>query len=196
MFAPVKSHSAAIAFFQKVNLFHHLPSQSPAVCMVRQASVRKFGLFPKNRKAPFKWADIVVFATSYSVLQQGYCYLVVTSMAVLMFGGMCRYSDISRLRWRNLQFDNDGNLDVRFDHGGRKNSKFRQGATITVPPFRMRRFARCAPFENFKSSSSRNKRVLSLEAAMAAWWLRARARLPTCGADQIRSVPPVFVVVV
>jgi hypothetical protein len=73
-----------------------------------------------------------MFATAYGVLQQGYCHLVVSSMAVLMFGGMCRYSDVSRLRWRNLQFDNDGNLDVTFDHGGRKNSQFRQGATVTV----------------------------------------------------------------
>ncbi len=38
------------------------------------------------------------------------------------FGVMCRYSDVSRLRWRNLQFDNDGNLELTFDHGGRKNS--------------------------------------------------------------------------
>jgi len=68
-FAPVKSHSAAIAFFQKVNLFNHLPTQSPAVCMVRQAAMRKFGLSPKNRKAPFKWADIVMFTTAYGVLQ-------------------------------------------------------------------------------------------------------------------------------
>ncbi len=34
-FAPVKSHSAAIAFFQKINLFNHLPTQSPALCMIR-----------------------------------------------------------------------------------------------------------------------------------------------------------------
>ncbi len=53
-------------------------------------------------------------------------------MAVLIFGGMCRYSDVSRLRWRNLQFDDEGNLDVTFDHGCRKNSQFKQGATVTV----------------------------------------------------------------
>ena len=53
-------------------------------------------------------------------------------MGVLMFGGMCRYSDVSRLRWRNLQFDDEGNSDVTFDHGCRKNYQFRQGATVTV----------------------------------------------------------------
>ena len=53
-------------------------------------------------------------------------------MAVLMFGGMSRYSDVSRLRWRNLQFDDEGNLDVPFDHGCRKNSQFKHGATVTV----------------------------------------------------------------
>ena len=77
-FVPVKSHSAATAFFQKVNLFNHLPIQSPAVCMVRQMSIRKFGLSPRNRKAPFKWAYLVMFATAYGVLQQGYCHLVVS----------------------------------------------------------------------------------------------------------------------
>ena len=53
-----------------------------------------------------------------------------------------------------------------------------KGPPSRCPPFPMRRFARCASFESFKSSSSRIKIVLSLEASMAAWWLRARARLP------------------
>ncbi len=56
-FAPVKSHSAAIAFF----LFNHLPTQSPAVRMVRQAAIRKLCLSPRNRKVPFKWADAVIY---------------------------------------------------------------------------------------------------------------------------------------
>ena len=34
-FAPVKSHSATIVFFQTMNLFNHLPTLSPVVCMVR-----------------------------------------------------------------------------------------------------------------------------------------------------------------
>ncbi len=87
---------------------------------------------PKNRKAAFKWAEVVMFATAYGVLQQGYCHLVISSMAVLMFGDMCRYSDVCRLRWRNLWFDKTGNLDVVFDHECRKKSKFRQGTTVTV----------------------------------------------------------------
>ena len=128
----MKSHSAAIAYFQKVNLFNHLPTQFPVICMVRQAATRKFGLSPKNRKAPFKWADVVMFAIAYGVLHQGYCHLVVSSMSVLMFGGMYWYSDVSRLRWRNLRFDDDGNLEVKFDHGRRKSSRFRQGTAVTV----------------------------------------------------------------
>ena len=82
------------------------------------------------------WADVVMFATAYGVLQQGYCHLVVSTMAVLMFGGMCRYSDVSLLRWRNLEFDKEGAfVCIVFDHGGRKNSQFRQGATVTVSAF-------------------------------------------------------------
>ncbi len=34
--------------------------------------------------------------------------------------------------WRNLWFDGDENLDLNFDHGCRKNSKFRQGTTVMV----------------------------------------------------------------
>jgi len=70
------------------------------------------------------WADVVMFATAYEVMRQGYCHLVVSSMAVLMFGGMCRYADVSLLRWRNLQFDKNGAfvLCIVFDHGCRDNS--------------------------------------------------------------------------
>ena len=52
--APVKSHSEAIAFYQKVNLFGHLPTRSPAVNMVRQAAAMHFGLGIRNRKEPFR----------------------------------------------------------------------------------------------------------------------------------------------
>jgi hypothetical protein len=47
-FALVKAASAAIAFYQKINLFNHEPTQSPAVCLVRGAAMRKFGLNPKK----------------------------------------------------------------------------------------------------------------------------------------------------
>ena len=70
-FAPVKSCSAEIAFFQKVNRYHHLPTKSLAVCMARQAAAIRFGLAPQNRKAPFLWGQVVMFATAYGVLQQG-----------------------------------------------------------------------------------------------------------------------------
>ncbi len=92
-FAPVKSASVAIAYSQKINLQHHLPTQSPTVGMVRQASSRKFGLTPKERKEPFQWAEVVAFALEYGINNMGYVHLVVTSMAVVMFGGMCKYDD-------------------------------------------------------------------------------------------------------
>ncbi len=51
----MKAASAAIAFYQKINLFDHEPTQSPAACLVRGAVTRKFGLNTKNRKEPFEW---------------------------------------------------------------------------------------------------------------------------------------------
>ena len=62
-----KSFAPAIAFFQKVNLPDHLPTQSPAVNMVRQTVARKFGLTPNGRKEPFTWAQVVAFAHAYGV---------------------------------------------------------------------------------------------------------------------------------
>jgi len=101
----VKAASAAIAFYQKINLFAHEPS--PAVCIVRSAAMRKFGLNAKNRKEPFEWDDVVCFAVAYGVRQQGYRHLVVATMAVLIFGGICHYDDVSGLQWRNARFQED-----------------------------------------------------------------------------------------
>jgi hypothetical protein len=49
-FAPVKAACAAIAFYRKINLFDTEPTQSLAVCVVRGAAMRKFGLNSKNQK--------------------------------------------------------------------------------------------------------------------------------------------------
>jgi hypothetical protein len=86
-FAPVKAASAAIDFFQKVNLFDYKPTQCPAARLVRNEAMRKFGLNPKNWKEPFEWENIVLFAKAYGVRHQGYCHLAVASIAVIMFGG-------------------------------------------------------------------------------------------------------------
>ena len=83
--------------------------------------MRKFGLNPKNRKEPFEWDDVVRFAVEYGVRQQGYCHLVVATMAVLMFGGMCRYDDASGLQWRTVRFMEDRSAyELTFDK--RKNA--------------------------------------------------------------------------
>jgi len=114
--APVKSASAAIAYFQKIHMQHNLPTQSPTVGMVRQEASRQFGLTPKGRNRPFQWAKIVAFAQEYGVKYRGYYHMVVSCMAVVMFGGMCRYDDASRLRWRNVQFELEGsNFHLAFE---------------------------------------------------------------------------------
>ena len=74
-FAPAKSTSAEIAFYQKINLFNHEPTQSPAVCVVRGAAMRKFSLNTKNQKEPFESDKVVDFAEAYGVRHQGYCHL-------------------------------------------------------------------------------------------------------------------------
>jgi hypothetical protein len=52
-------------------------------------------------------------------------------MTVVMFGGMCKYDDASRLRWRNVQLEPDGSsFHLSFEK--RKNAQFRQGNRVTV----------------------------------------------------------------
>jgi hypothetical protein len=130
-FAPVKAASAAIAFYQKINLFTHEPTQSPAVAIVRSAAMRRFGLNTVNRKEPFQWEQVVRFAEAYGVRHQGYCHLMIATMAVVMFGGMCRYDDASRLMWRNVRFlENGSGFEITFEK--RKNAQFRQGNKVMV----------------------------------------------------------------
>ena len=66
-FAPVKTASAAIAFYQKINLFNQDPTQSQAACLVRSAATRCFNLNAKNRKEPFEWDEVLDFAVAYGV---------------------------------------------------------------------------------------------------------------------------------
>ena len=77
------------------------------------------------------WVDLVDFALLYGVHSQGYCHLVVSTMAILSFGAMCRYSDVSRLKWENIRFESDlSSFEITFEI--RKNSQFRQGNKVLV----------------------------------------------------------------
>ncbi len=83
--------------------------------------MRQFGLSPKNRKEPFEWDNVVLFAEAYGVRYQGYCHLVVASMAVIMIGAMCQYDDTSGLKWSNTRFvENGSGFEITFDK--RKNA--------------------------------------------------------------------------
>ncbi len=105
------------------------PTMAPEVCMVRTAAARKFGLAPKRVKEPFMWTDLVDFALLCGIKSQGYCHLVVATMAILSFGAMCRYNGVSRLKWGNIKFEtNLSSFEITFDI--RKNSQFRQGNKV------------------------------------------------------------------
>jgi hypothetical protein len=130
-FGPAKAASTAIAFYQKIDLFAHEPTQSPTVCIVRSAATRKFGLISKNIKKPFEWDDVDNFAVAYGIREQGYCHLVVVAMAVLMFGDMCRYDDASALQLRNVHFLEDRSA-YEFTFDKRKNAQYRQGNKVMV----------------------------------------------------------------
>ena len=71
---------------------------APDVCMVRTAAARKFGLSVKRVEKPFLLFRFVYFALLYGNQNQGDCHLVVATVAILSFGAMCRYRDVSRLK--------------------------------------------------------------------------------------------------
>jgi len=135
-FTPVKAASAAIAFYHKINLFDYEPTQSPEICLVRSAAARRFGLNAKSRKEPFEWDHVVYFAGACGVRHKGYCHMVVTTVAVVIFGGMCRYDNASGLYWSNIVFESDGSgFEITFDK--RKNAQFRQGNKVLVASSRI-----------------------------------------------------------
>jgi hypothetical protein len=77
------------------------------------------------------WTNLVDFALLYGINSQGYCHLVVATMAILSFGAMCRYNDVSRLKWGNIKFESDlSSSEITFEI--RKNSQFRQGNMVLV----------------------------------------------------------------
>ena len=50
-------------------------------------------------------------------------------MAIVSFGAMCRYSDVSRLKWKNNKFEPDSSFfEIAFEI--RKNAQFRQGNKV------------------------------------------------------------------
>jgi integrase len=75
--------------------------------------------------------DLVDFTLLYGVHSQGYCHLVVATMAIISFGAMCRYSDVCRLKWGNIKFESNlSSFEISFEI--RKKSQFRQGNKVLV----------------------------------------------------------------
>ena len=130
-FSTIKSASASIAFFHKINLFTSHPNRVPEVCIVRTEAAKRFGLLPKRVKVPFLRFQLVDFALLYGIHNQGYCRLVIATMAILSVGAMCRYSDVSLLKWVDAHFESVlSSFMITFER--RKNSHFRQGIKVTI----------------------------------------------------------------
>jgi hypothetical protein len=52
-------------------------------------------------------------------------------MTILSLGAMCRYSDVSQLKWEHIHFESDlSSFTITFER--RKKSQFRQGNKVTV----------------------------------------------------------------
>ena len=52
-------------------------------------------------------------------------------MTILSFGAICRCSDVSRLKWKKINFESDSSsFEISFEI--RKNAQFRQGNKVIV----------------------------------------------------------------
>jgi hypothetical protein len=79
---------------------------------------------PEESKELFEWDNALLFAEAYGVRQQGYCHLVVATMAVNMFRAMCRYDHASGLKGSNIHFvENGSGFEITFEK--RNNAQYR-----------------------------------------------------------------------
>ncbi len=79
---------------------------------------------------------------AYGVRHQGYYHPVVATIAVVMFGGIFRYDDASRLLWANIHFEADGSaFEITLDK--HKDAQFRQGNKVLATSFPFQRYAVC-----------------------------------------------------
>jgi len=148
---------------------------APEVCMARTAATRKFGLSAKRVKEPFLWFHLVDFGLLYDNRNQGYCHLVVSTMAIFLFGAMCRYSDVSRLKWKNIKkFDSDSSsFEITFEI--RKNAQFRQGNKVIVSTTKEVVYPSKLLLA-LRSVSNPEGDDFVFEVPMAVLWLRIRVR--------------------
>jgi len=157
--APVKAASAAIAFYQKINLFDHEPTHSPpAVYIVRSVATRQFGLNNKNMKKPFEWAQEMKFAEAYGVRQQAYCHLVVVAMSVIMFGAICRYDDASGLLCSGTSASRRTGAPSRLPSTSARTRSSTKGGRYWLPLSLPLQLARCGSCNGcgFKPAERRN----------------------------------------
>ena len=79
----------------------------PPRCAWLELRRHKSGFSALRVKQTFAWSQLVYFALLYGVRHHGYCHLVIATVAIVSFGAMCRYSDVTRLRLHNNKFESD-----------------------------------------------------------------------------------------
>jgi membrane associated rhomboid family serine protease len=89
-FSTIKSVSASIVFFhKKIYVFTNHPTMAPEVCMGTTTAAQKFALSTKRVKEPFPWFQLMDCAFVYGYQNEGFCHLVVATIAIHSFGAMC-----------------------------------------------------------------------------------------------------------
>jgi hypothetical protein len=131
-FSAIKTTSAAIAFFQRNNMFNHPPTLSPLANFVREAVKRRIGTRHGKRKVPFKWRDVSAFPSVYAPLGSNplHCQLVIAVMCDITFGAMCRFDDVAYFVRSDIKFVHNGNLVVSFRK--RKSDHYKQGTSVAI----------------------------------------------------------------
>ena len=104
-FSVLRSASAAIAAFHKVNLFPQRPTRGPLPSMVRECGKRLLGLAANRDKAPFPWEAIARLALVFCTPTSEPWRWVVGLLAVVCFAGFGRYNDFAPMLWQDIVFE-------------------------------------------------------------------------------------------
>jgi hypothetical protein len=118
----------------------------------------------------------VDFVEAYGVRHQGYSHVVVATMAIVMFGGMCRYDDASGMLWWNIRFEADGSgYELSFDT--RNNAQCRQGNKVLVAPPPLSAVCPVRLLRELQFYTGGRRTCTYSVDSTGGWLLRARARL-------------------
>ena len=127
----IKTTSEAIYHMHRVNLFTHDLTQGPLAGLVRRSTKRELGEAAKNVKIPWSLADVQLVSSRYCHVLATTPQFLVALAASTQFFTVCRYNDLSHVRWMHISSPRPTIMEIFFPK--RKNDQFREGSKVALP---------------------------------------------------------------